>query len=127
MIRALDRKLVRDLWGMRGQALAISLVISSGVATFIMSRSTFDSLKLTQAAFYQDFHFADVFASLKRAPETLKVRIAAIPGVQQVQTMVVAAAKLNVANYPDPVAAQIVSLPDYGQPLLNSLLSSGCP
>jgi putative ABC transport system permease protein len=57
---------------MKGQALAIALVISSGVATFIMSRSTLDSLKLTQSAFYQESRFAEVFASLKRAPESLR-------------------------------------------------------
>jgi hypothetical protein len=27
-LRALDRKLLRDLWGMRGQALAIAFVMS---------------------------------------------------------------------------------------------------
>jgi putative ABC transport system permease protein len=121
MIRALDRKLVRDLWGMKGQALAIVLVISSGVATFIMSRSTLDSLKLTQSAFYQESRFAEVFASLKRAPESLRARIESIPGVQQVQTLVVAAAKFDLEDYPDPVAGQIVSIPDHGQPLLNQL------
>jgi putative ABC transport system permease protein len=121
MIRALDRKLLRDLWGMKGQALAIALVISSGVATFIMSRSTLDSLKLTQSAFYEESRFAEVFASLKRAPESLRVRIESIPGVQQAQTQVVAAAKFDLEDYPDPVAGQIISIPDHGQPLLNQL------
>jgi putative ABC transport system permease protein len=121
MIRALDRKLFRDLWGMKGQALAIALVISSGVATFIMSRSTLDSLKLTQSAFYQESRFAEVFASLKRAPESLRPRIESIPGVRQAQTLVVAAAKFDLEGYPDPIAGQIVSIPDHGQPLLNQL------
>jgi putative ABC transport system permease protein len=121
MIRALDRKLLRDLWGMKGQALAIALVISSGVATFIMSRSTLDSLKLTQSAFYEESRFAEVFASLKRAPESLRVRIESIPGVQQAQTLVVAAAKFDLEDYPDPVAGQIISIPDHDQPLLNQL------
>jgi putative ABC transport system permease protein len=120
-MRALDRKLWRDLWGMKGQALAIALVISAGVATFIMSRSTLDSLKLTQATFYRDYRFADVFSSLKRAPESLKGRIQEIPGVQQVQTRVVAAATLAVENYPHPVTGQIISVPDNGKPLLNEL------
>jgi putative ABC transport system permease protein len=121
VIGALDRKLIRDLWGMKGQALAIALVISSGVATFIMSRSTLDSLRLTQAVYYRDFRFAEVFASLKRAPESVKPRIAAIEGVQQVQTRVIAAASLDLPGFPDPVTAQIVSVPDHGQPLLNRL------
>ena len=31
-LHPLDRKLVRDLWRLRGQALAIALIIASGVA-----------------------------------------------------------------------------------------------
>ncbi|MFN3326204.1 MAG: ABC transporter permease [Bryobacteraceae bacterium] len=120
-MRALDRKLVRDLWTMKSQALAISLVISSGVATFLMSIATLDSLKLTQATFYREQQFADAFASLKRAPESLKRRIEEIRGVQRVQTRVVAGANIDIESYPEPITAQIVSVPDDGQPLLNQL------
>ena len=56
---ALNRKLFRDLWRMKGQVFAILLVIASGVATAIMSISTHDSLRLTRAAFYRDYRFAD--------------------------------------------------------------------
>ena len=44
-MRTLDRKLLRDLVGLRGQAIAIAMVIVSGVATYIMSISTLDSLR----------------------------------------------------------------------------------
>ena len=118
---ALHRKLFRDLWAMKGQALAIAMVIASGAATFVMSLSTRDSLRLTQAVYYGDYHFAEVFASLKRAPESLRARLQAIPGVQQVQTRVVAPAKVEVEDYPDPVTGLLVSVPDFGPPLLNGL------
>ena len=39
-MRALDRKLWRDLWQMRGMALAISLVMIGGISTFVISRVT---------------------------------------------------------------------------------------
>lgn len=106
---------------MKGQALAIALVISGGVATFVMSLSTLDSLRLTQATFYRDHRFAEVFASLKRAPEVLKARIEAVPGVRQAETRVVGAANLDVEGYPDPVTCQIVSVPDHEQPVMNQL------
>jgi putative ABC transport system permease protein len=120
-VKALDLKLLRDLWAMKGQAVAIALVISSGIATYIMSLSTLDALQATQATFYRDYHFANVFASLKRAPESLRERIAEIPGVQQVETRVVAGARLEIEGFSDPVTAQIISVPDDGQPLLNQL------
>ena len=62
-MRPLDRKLLRDLWAIKGQAVAISLVIGAGVAMLVMYLSNFDSLRLTQTAFYERSRFADVFAS----------------------------------------------------------------
>ncbi len=118
---SLDRKLWRDLWGMKGQALAIAVVIASGVATFVMSLSTLHSLKLTQSVFYRDYHFADVFASLKRAPESLRESIRAIPGVQQVETRIVASANLDLPDYPDPATGHLVSTGQFGESLLNQI------
>jgi len=120
-MKSLDRKLLRDLWKMKGQAFAIALVIVSGVSAFIMLVSTMNSLTRTRDKFYQDYGFADVFASLKRAPENLKYRIQEIPGVDQVETRVVADVKLDIEGFPEPVTARIVSVPDTGKPLLNRL------
>jgi putative ABC transport system permease protein len=125
-MRALNRKLFRDLWRMKGQALAILLVIASGVATAVMSISTNDSLRYTQSVFYRDYRFADVFVSLKRAPLSLATQISEIPGVLQAETRVVAAARLEVENYSDPITGLIVSLPGHRPPTLNRLfLRSG--
>ncbi|MBI1790976.1 MAG: FtsX-like permease family protein, partial [Acidobacteria bacterium] len=120
-MQALNRKLLRDLWHIKGQAAAISLVVASGVATYVMSVSTLHSLKRTQAAFYRDYRFADAFADLVRAPETLRARIEAIPGVQFAETRVRAAANLDIPGWSDPVTALVVSVPDRGEPVLNGL------
>jgi putative ABC transport system permease protein len=120
-MKTLNRKLLRDLWKMKGQCLAIALVITSGVATFVMLVSTMDSLYLTREKFYHDYAFAEVFAQLKRAPESVKHAIAEIPGVERVETRVVADVKLDVRGFAEPVTAKIVSLPDVGEPLLNRL------
>ena len=120
-MNALDLKLLRDLWRMRGQAFAIVLVIVSGVATFVMLISNMDSLYLTREKYYQENEFADVFASLKRAPESIKQRIKEIPGVEQVETRVVADVKLDIEGFSEPVIAKLISIPDTGKPLLNRL------
>lgn len=123
---SLGRKLRRDLWHMRSQALAIAMVIAGGVATWIIAYSTIDSLEQTQAAFYRENRFADVFATLKRAPKRLEERIAALPGVAALESRTVAPATLAVAGFSDPVTALMVSIPDQGSPLLNRLsLRSG--
>jgi putative ABC transport system permease protein len=125
-MRALDRKLYRDLWRMKGQALAIAMVVAGGVATYVLSASTLDSLRRTQARFYGEYRFADAFAALKRAPESVRERVEAIPGVQLAQTRVTAPANLDLEKYQDPISAMIVSIPDGRQPELNRLhLTSG--
>jgi putative ABC transport system permease protein len=67
-IRSLDRKLLRDLWAMKGQALAIASVIGAGVTMFVTYLSNFDSLQRTRQGYYERARFADVFAGAKRVP-----------------------------------------------------------
>ena len=72
-VPVLDRKLLRDLWEMKGQSLAIAAVIGAGVAMFVTYLSNFDSLRRTRDAYYERARFADVFASVKRAPASLEL------------------------------------------------------
>ena len=118
---ALDRKLLRDLLAMKGQVLAIALVIGAGMSLFVMYLSNFDSLRRTQQAYYSRQRFADVFASLKRAPEGLAGRIAAIPGVARVETRVVSDVVLDVPGLDEPATGRLVSVPADRRPALNDL------
>ncbi len=120
-MKPLDKKLLRDLWRMKGQVFAIALVIVSGISTFVMLISIMDSLTLTRDRFYQEYRFAEVFASLKRAPESVKLRISEIPGVEQIETRVVGDVKLEIKGFPEPVTARLVSIPETGMSLLNKL------
>ncbi len=113
-MRAIDRKVLRDLWLIKGQAVAIALVMASGVAMYIMTVSNFESLRASQVDHYARTRFADVFGSAQRAPDALTARMAQIPGVQTVATRVVAAATVDVAGMEEPVSGRLVSLPTRG-------------
>lgn len=121
-IPALDRKLLRDLWEMRGQAAAIAAVIAAGVAMFVTYLSNFDSLERTLTNYYERQRFADVFAGATRAPERLAARIAGIPGVVTVDTRVVAEVTMDVPGMNEPATARLVSIPLRTGPLLNAVL-----
>jgi len=121
VVRPLDKKLVRDLWGLRGQVMAIAMVIASGVAMLVMSLGALQSLRDTADAYYERNRFADVFAPLKRAPERLTARIAALPGVQAVDTRIARMALLDLPGFEEPVIGQLLSIPEGEQPLLNRL------
>ncbi len=125
-MRALTRKMWRDLWQVRAQAVAIALVVMCGVGTYIMFLATLGSLRDTQASYYREYRFAEIFASLKRAPDALGLRIGEIAGVNHVDTRVVVPIRLEMPDFDEPVTGLMASLPDRGPPGLNALyLSQG--
>jgi putative ABC transport system permease protein len=120
-MRALHRKLLRDLWRLRGQVLAIALVMASGVGVLVMSLTTVESLEETAIAYYERYRFGHVFARVERAPEHLVERLREIPGVQAVETRVVRTAILDIEGFEEPVIGQLVSIPERAEPRVNRL------
>ena len=119
---ALDRKLLRDLWEMKGQALAIASVIAAGVAMFVTYLSNFDSLQRTRAVYYEARALRRrVRVAQARAGKSLERRIAAIPGVELVATRVVADVTLDVPGMAEPATGRLISLPERGRPPLNDV------
>jgi putative ABC transport system permease protein len=110
LLTALQRKLVRDLMAMKGQALAIAMVMASGIATFTLSLATLHSLQRTMETYYERYRFAQVFTHVKRAPLHVAQQIAAIPGVAEVQTRVVVDVNLNVEGMAEPALGRLISV-----------------
>ena len=120
-MNALDRKLVRDLWAIKGQALAICLVIAAGVAMFVMALCALKSLTDSKDAYYDRYRFADVFSHVKRAPRKLAKRLEQIEGVAQVQARIVLDVTLNIEGMAEPATGRLISIPDVGDPKLNAI------
>jgi len=118
---ALNRKLVRDLWHVRGQVLAIAAVVGAGIALYVAMLSTFDSLDLTLRTYYDRYRFGDVFVSLERAPLAVADELVAIPGVARVETRVVADVTLDVPGLDEPAAGRLISFPAGSRPALCDL------
>lgn len=122
MLSALDKKLFRDLWRLKGQVVSIALVIASGVALLVMSLSTYEALRETSEAYYERYRFGHVFSSVKRAPLHLTERIEALDGVQSVQARISMQAVLDLESFPEPLMGRLVSIPEGRQPTLNRLM-----
>jgi putative ABC transport system permease protein len=120
-IAVLDRKLLRDLWEMKGQVVAIAAVMLAGVGMFVTYFSNFESLLRTRDAYYERARFADVFASAKRVPNSLEPRFTAIAGVEVAATRVVADVTLDVPGLVEPATGRLISLPERGLPPLNDV------
>lgn len=116
MIDPLDRKLLRDLGRMKGQVLAVSLVMACGLTMMIMTRSLILTLESTRATYYQQYALADVFSTLKRAPLAAADRLKTLPGVATVETRVVVDVTLDMPGQSAPATGHIISLPKDGEP-----------
>jgi len=101
-MRALDRKLLRDLRLMWSQALTIALVVASGIAGFVTSLSAVDSLALARDRFYDEAVFADVFASARRAPDSLAAHLR--------ETLPDSLVALALVRDDDPAACRLAGL-----------------
>jgi putative ABC transport system permease protein len=127
-MRALDRKLLRDLRLMWSQALTIALVVASGVGGFLTTLAAVDSLAQARDAFYVRGHFADQFAAVRRAPDSLAAVLSAEPGVADVQTTVEFLVRLQLPGTSEPVTGQLIGIDRRAPPRLNRLtLRHGLP
>ncbi len=121
-MRAINKKLLRNLWKLRGQVLAIGIVIGSGVAVLVMSLSALQALTETADAYYERQRFGEIFANVKRAPQRLLEQVRSIPGVRSVDDRIKYLATLSVDGFEEPVIGELVSIPEHGLPRLNRLV-----
>lgn len=112
---ALTRKLLRDLWRLRGQVLSIALVVAAGVATVVVFRSALDSLAASRDHYYRSARFPDVFATVKRAPDAVVSRVRRIPGVAAAEGRVALQVTLEVPGLEQSATGRLVSIPGGGE------------
>jgi len=109
-MKSLDRKLLRDLRLMWSQALTIALVVGSGIGGFITTLSAVDSLEQARDSYYVAGRFADVFAVVKRAPQSLVDVLRGLPGVADVQTTTEMAVRVEIEGKTDPIIGQLIGI-----------------
>jgi putative ABC transport system permease protein len=127
-VTLLDRKLLRDIFAMRGQVTTIALVVAAGMAVFIASISTYDSLRAGRDRFYASARFPQVFVTLKRAPLSVVAQLNEIPGVAAVEPRIVRDVILDWPSAVLPVSARMVSLANAGdEPLARLHVRRGTP
>ncbi len=117
----LHTKLRRDLWALKTQAIAVALVMACGICMMINTRSLILSLETARDEAYQRYHFADLFAQLKRAPLSLAQDLRSLPGLAALEPSLTVRATVDLPGVAEPISAHIHSVPDHGEPTLNRL------
>ena len=121
-MRMLDRKLFRDLWRMRINAVAIVLVLACGLSIFVMAVGMRASMENTRRDYYAQSRMADLVVGLVRAPERILTDLAASPDVTTVEGRISGLALLDLPGVIEPASARLVSLPRAGRPRVNDLV-----
>ena len=125
-MQALDRKLWREMRLLWSQVLSIALVVASGVAGTLSTFSAWDALSWSREREYALTRFADVFTSVRRAPLTLLPRVAALPGVAQVQDGLAHGIQVFIPDVPEPIRGRLTAIdPRVPQHLNRVTLHSG--
>ncbi|NQV69695.1 MAG: FtsX-like permease family protein [Pseudohongiella sp.] len=119
---ALNMKLLRELWKLKGQVASIALVVAAGIMSIVTMRGSYESLVTAQQQFYRESRFADVWVSLVRAPEGLRVNLESIEGIDAVDTRVTFFATLDLDDSGIPAQGRFISLPEIGRPVLNDIM-----
>ena len=108
-LSAINKKLVRDLWRIKGQAAAIIFVIGAGIALFVMSSGMMNSLDETMKAYYERHRFADLYAPAVRAPNAILAEVRALSGVNGVEGRIRGAGLVIPPNDGPPISANVLS------------------
>ncbi|MCA9190325.1 MAG: ABC transporter permease [Planctomycetales bacterium] len=125
-MKTLHVKFWRELFEIKSQAAAIAAVVAAGVAVFVMSLSTLEFLRSTRDTYYDRYRFADVFATVRRAPNSIVARLEKMEGVANVDTRVVADVTLDVPGLLEPATGRLISWNSKKQSSLNTVyLRSG--
>lgn len=118
---SLNRKLLRELWHLKGQVASIAMVVAVGIMSIVTMRGSYDSLVDAQQKFYREARFADLWVALVRAPQSLLADIEAIPGVDAADGRVTFLATLDLDDTGIPAHGRFISIPGVGRPILNDL------
>lgn len=111
-MKPLDRKLLRDARRLWPQLAAVAAVTACGVAIVVMAWSMLASLAATQAGEYARSRFPDLFVRLRQAPDTVARRLAALSGIDRLETRIVEEVTIRFpGTAPAPLSGRLVSLP----------------
>ncbi len=108
-MKGLQRKLFRDLQNMGFQVFTIAVLILGGLSVLVSSWSSFQSLQNAKNQFYSEYQFADVFAEVIRAPESLLQNISSLKGVDRAESRIIKDGLVDVPGQAEPALGRFIS------------------
>ncbi len=118
----LNRKLRRDLWRLKWQYVAVSIMVLLGVTFYGAATTSYRNLYTSYEYSYDRMHFEDVSISMVHAPKRAVDRVRAIPGVVAAEGRLVEDVAIELPGRDSKkLIGRLVSLPSGRRPGVNDL------
>jgi putative ABC transport system permease protein len=116
----LDRKMRRDLWRMKGRAIASVLLITMGSMLYVAFLAMMPSVQVFFYDFYDDSDFTDLEVYVGREPISVTAELQNIAGVEAVEPRLIFPANVRLKDS-DEVSAQLFGINSSRELLVNRL------
>lgn len=121
-MKALNRRLLRELVAHRWRLLAIVGIITVGVSEFVALTTTYHNLTEAKWQYYRQCRMADFWINVKKVPLAELESVAQLRGVAELRPRIQFFATVDLEDTAEPLNGQIFSLPDRQQPILNDIV-----
>ncbi|HEV3004382.1 MAG TPA: ABC transporter permease [Pirellulales bacterium] len=121
-MKALDRKLVRELRTSGGLLLAITSIMAVGVACYVALGFAYRNLAIAKRNYYAECRMPDFAIEVKKAPLAELAPLARLPGVVEIRPRVQFLATVDLQRVPEPLNGIVLSLPDRREPVLSDIV-----
>jgi putative ABC transport system permease protein len=118
---SLDKKLLRELWKIKGQVLAVTSVIACGITMYIAFYSAFLNLELSRDTYYAKYRFHDFSIQMEKAPLNSVFKIQNLPGVRAVSGRVVKDVTVSLKDKDELIIGRIIGLDSRKKSIIDNI------
>lgn len=116
----LNRKLIRDLWQIKGQFISVLVVVIIGVMFYTGINAGYRNLSGASEKYYSDYRFADLWATFYKAPESVEQKAQALPFVKMATGRVVQDVNIGISG--QNAVIRLITLPDVKKDIVNDIV-----
>lgn len=117
----IDKKMGRDLWRMKGRAIASVLLITMGSMMYAGFLSMMPNVQGFFYDYHEDMNFADLEVYVEITPLNVTTQLEAVPGVKDVDARLEFPARIESSQLED-TAAKLLGVNATRHPIVNDII-----
>jgi putative ABC transport system permease protein len=121
-VKALDRKLLREVRSSGGLLVAIASIIAIGTSAYVALGSAYNNLSSAQREYYAECRMADFSLELKKVPLADLEPLGRLPGVVEIRPRIQFFASVDLEQVTEPLNGVVLSLPDRRKPVIDDIV-----